>query len=142
MTCYFLPIALTIRPKGISHPVGDLAELAARLFDERDLTPIPRPRIVISDQIAPAARARLADEADIVDVAGTALDLALHAALADADALVVRSETIVDEAALAAAPTAQVVARAGVGVDTIDVVAATRAGVLVLNAQGERRVGR
>ena len=106
---------------------------------QRSVTPIQRSRIVISDQIAPDARARLADDADIVDVAGTDV-AALHAALADADALVVRSETIVDEAAFAAAPRLRVVARAGVGVDNIDVAAATRAGVLVLNAPGANAV--
>jgi D-3-phosphoglycerate dehydrogenase / 2-oxoglutarate reductase len=140
VVCYFLPGSLTIRPKGISHPVRDLAELAARLFDEvRELTPIPRPRIVISDQIDPLARETLASEADIVDVNG--LDIpALHAALEDADALVVRSETRVDDAIFQAAPKLRVVTRAGVGVDTIDVEAATRAGVLVLNAPGANAI--
>ncbi|MDQ3549794.1 MAG: phosphoglycerate dehydrogenase [Chloroflexota bacterium] len=140
VTCYFLPIGLAIRPKGITHQVVDLAEVAARLFDEqRASTPAPRSRIVVSDQIAADARARLADEADIVDVVGTDV-AALHAALAEADALVVRSETIVDAAAIAAAPRLRVVARAGVGVDNIDVAAATRAGVLVLNAPGANAV--
>src|SRR5690606_19221779 len=53
-----------------------------------------------------------------------------------ADALVVRSETQVTAAILAAAPRLRVVARAGVGVDNIDLDAATRAGVVVLNAPG------
>jgi len=140
VTCYFLPGSLTIRPKGIAHPVRDLAELAARLFDEvRELTPVPRPRIVVADQIDATARETLASEADIVDVNG--LDIpALHAALEDADALVVRSETIVDAAIFRVAPKLRVVTRAGVGVDTIDVEAATRAGVLVLNAPGANAV--
>jgi len=140
ITCYFLPIGLAVRPKGISNIAVDLAEVAARLFDEyRAATPAPRSRIVISDQIAADARARLAEAADIVDVLGTDVS-ALHAALADADALVVRSETVVDEAVFAAAPRLRVVARAGVGVDNIDVAAATRSGVLVLNAPGANAV--
>ncbi|MEX2314573.1 MAG: NAD(P)-dependent oxidoreductase, partial [Thermomicrobiales bacterium] len=140
ITCYFLPIGLTVRPKGITHLAVDLAEVAARLFDEQRVAqPAPRSRIVIADQIAADARARLAGEAEIVDVVGTDV-AALHAALADADALVVRSETIVDEAAFAAAPRLRVVTRAGVGVDNIDVAAATRAGVLVLNAPGANAV--
>lgn len=140
ITCFFLPIGLTVRPRGIDHIVADLAEAASRLFDEaRVLTPDELPTIVISDRIADSARARLASGARIVDVPG--LDIpALHAALADADALVVRSETIVDEATLRAAPRLRVVARAGVGVDNIDVEAATRAGVLVLNAPGANAV--
>ncbi|HVC80985.1 MAG TPA: phosphoglycerate dehydrogenase, partial [Chloroflexota bacterium] len=48
-------------------------------------------------------------------------------------AMVVRSATLVTDAVLAASPTLQVVARAGVGVDTIDVDAATRRGILVIN---------
>ncbi|MFD7335494.1 hydroxyacid dehydrogenase [Streptomyces violascens] len=59
---------------------------------------------------------------------------ALHAALRDADALLIRSGTRVDEGALAAAPRLRVVARAGVGLDNVDVAAATRHGVLVANA--------
>ena len=54
-------------------------------------------------------------------------------ALADADGLIVRSETRVDRALLAQGPKLAVVARAGVGVDAIDVDAATDAGVIVLN---------
>jgi hypothetical protein len=54
--------------------------------------------------------------------------------------LVVRSETQVDEEVLQAAPRLRVVARAGVGVDNIDLGAATRAGVLVLNAPGANAV--
>lgn len=138
--CYFLPGGLTVRPRGISHPVADLAEAAARLLDEvRVSTPIARPTIVISDQIAADARERLAAAADIVDVPGTNV-VALLAAVEDADALVVRSETLVDEAVFRAAPNLRVVARAGVGVDNIDVEAATRAGVLVLNAPGANAV--
>ncbi len=57
-------------------------------------------------------------------------------ALAEADGLVVRSETKVDRELLAAGPRLTVVARAGVGVDTIDVVAATEAGIVVLNTPG------
>jgi len=60
----------------------------------------------------------------------------LIAALADADGLIVRSETRVDRELLAAGPRLCVVARAGVGVDAIDVEAATDAGILVLNTPG------
>ena len=54
--------------------------------------------------------------------------------IADVDALVVRSETKVTAEVLAAAPRLRVVGRAGVGIDNIDLEAATRRGVLVLNA--------
>ncbi|MDQ3627584.1 MAG: phosphoglycerate dehydrogenase [Actinomycetota bacterium] len=55
-------------------------------------------------------------------------------ALADVDALLVRSATKVDAEALAAASRLRVVARAGVGLDNVDVRAATQSGVMVVNA--------
>ena len=58
----------------------------------------------------------------------------LASRLADVDALIVRSETKVTAKILDAAPRLAVVGRAGVGVDNIDIEAATRHGVLVLNA--------
>jgi D-3-phosphoglycerate dehydrogenase / 2-oxoglutarate reductase len=98
-----------------------------------------RPVVVISDAIHPAARDRLAASATIVDVDGLNVP-ALLKAVRDADALVVRSETEVSEEVLSAGRNLRVVARAGVGVDNIDVSAATRAGVLVLNAPGANAV--
>lgn len=97
------------------------------------------PRIVIADQIDQAARAHLASAAELIDVDGTDLP-ALLAVLPEADALVVRSETQVTEQVLAAGPRLRVVARAGVGVDNVDLDAATRRGVLVLNAPGANRI--
>jgi len=60
----------------------------------------------------------------------------LAQALREADGLIVRSETRVDRALLAGAQRLSVVARAGVGVDAIDVDAATDAGIIVLNTPG------
>lgn len=57
----------------------------------------------------------------------------LDGALGEARGLIVRSETRVDAALLALAPRLEVVARAGVGVDAIDVDAATAAGIVVVN---------
>ncbi|MGB3329283.1 MAG: phosphoglycerate dehydrogenase [Thermomicrobiales bacterium] len=94
-----------------------------------------RPLIVVSDNIHPVARDELAASADLVDVDGTDIP-ALLEAIAVADALVVRSETQVTADVLAAGRRLRVVARAGVGVDNIDLDAATKAGVLVLNAPG------
>ncbi|MDP8923105.1 MAG: phosphoglycerate dehydrogenase, partial [Chloroflexota bacterium] len=65
---------------------------------------------------------------------------ALRVAIAEADALLVRSETRVTRELLEAAPKLRVVARAGAGVDNIDVDAATERGVLVVNAPGGNTV--
>src|ERR1700686_3898204 len=56
--------------------------------------------------------------------------------LADADALVVRSAVQVTAEVLAKAPKLRIVGRAGVGVDNVDLAAATAAGVLVMNTPG------
>lgn len=97
------------------------------------------PTIVVSDAIHPIARDVLAARSTLVEVDGTET-AALLAALPQADALVVRSETQVTVAVLAAGPRLRVVARAGVGVDNIDLDAATKAGVLVLNAPGANAI--
>ena len=93
------------------------------------------PVIVVSDAIHPIARAELSAAATLIDVDGTNLP-ALLDVMPRADALVVRSETQVTPEVLAHAPRLRVVARAGVGVDNIDLEAATRSGVVVLNAPG------
>ena len=64
----------------------------------------------------------------------------LAADLVDADALLVRSATKVDAALLASAPQLRVVARAGAGVDNVDVVAASARGILVVNAPGANSI--
>lgn len=60
----------------------------------------------------------------------------LLADLKDADALVVRSATKVTRAIIDAAPQLRVIARAGTGVDNVDVTAATARGIVVMNAPG------
>ncbi len=97
-----------------------------------------RPKIVVSDVIDAQAREVLGACGELVDVDGTDV-AALTAAVADADALVVRSETQVTKELMAAAPRLRVVARAGVGIDNVDVEAATEAGIIVLNAPGANR---
>lgn len=93
-----------------------------------------RPRILVADTFAAEGLAILEARAQ-VDVRKGLSEAELIQALRDGGyrAIVVRSETKVTDAVLAASSTLQVVARAGVGVDTIDVDAATRHGVLVLN---------
>ncbi len=94
---------------------------------------MPAPVVLIAEELSPAAIAQLEADFDVRQVDGTDR-AALLAALAAADAIIVRSATQVNAAALAHAPRLQVVARAGVGLDNVDVEAATRAGVMVVNA--------
>jgi D-3-phosphoglycerate dehydrogenase / 2-oxoglutarate reductase len=60
--------------------------------------------------------------------------------LAEADAIIVRSATKVTAALMAAAPRLRVIARAGTGVDNVDVAAATERGIVVMNAPGANSV--
>lgn len=89
-------------------------------------------KILITDGLAPEGVARLRAHADVAVHQGLTPD-DLRAAIADADAVVVRSRTRLDGEMLAHARALRVIARAGVGVDNIDVEAATRRGILVLN---------
>jgi D-3-phosphoglycerate dehydrogenase / 2-oxoglutarate reductase len=95
--------------------------------------PAARPVVLIAEELAPSVLAVLGDAVEVRHVDGTDRP-ALLAALSDAAALLVRSATRVDEQALLAAPRLQVVARAGIGLDNVDVAAATARGVLVVNA--------
>lgn len=96
--------------------------------------------VVVADHVAEAGLRLLRAEPhlELVMVAGRA-DL-LDEALASADALLVRSDTTVTAERIARAPHLRVIGRAGTGVDNIDVDAATRHGVLVLNAPGANTI--
>jgi len=94
---------------------------------------VPAPVVLIAEELSPAAVSQLEADFDVRHVDGTDRG-ALLAALATADAIIVRSATKVDAEALAHAARLRVVARAGVGLDNVDVEAATRAGVMVVNA--------
>jgi D-3-phosphoglycerate dehydrogenase len=91
------------------------------------------PVVLIAEELAPSVLAVLGDGFDVRHVDG-ADRAALLPALADADAVLIRSATQIDEEALAAAPQLKVVARAGIGLDNVDVPAATARGVMVVNA--------
>ncbi len=98
-----------------------------------------RPRVVVADPIAEEGLELLRPHADVRVVAGKG-ESALREALGEAEALLVRSETRVTPALLAAAPRLRVIGRAGAGVDTIDVPAATERGIVVVNAPGGNAV--
>ncbi|MFI6228016.1 phosphoglycerate dehydrogenase [Micromonospora echinospora] len=91
------------------------------------------PVVLIAEELAPAAIEVLAHDFDVRHVDGTDRP-ALLSALAEADAVIVRSATQIDAEAVAAAPRLKVVARAGVGLDNVEVPAATARGVMVVNA--------
>ena len=94
-------------------------------------------RIVISEFMDGAAVADLAARFDVCydkDLVDRPDDLAVE--LSDADALIVRNRTSVDEGLLAVAPRLRVVGRLGVGLDNIDVGACATRGIAVIPATG------
>ncbi|MGQ9887633.1 MAG: hydroxyacid dehydrogenase [Aggregatilineales bacterium] len=90
--------------------------------------------VLISDSVDPAA-VELLRQADgfTVTAPGGMSRAETLAAVAAADALIIRSSTTADAELLAAAPNLKVIARAGVGVDNVDLAAATRQGIVVMN---------
>ncbi|MEU0095211.1 phosphoglycerate dehydrogenase [Kribbella sp. NPDC006257] len=97
------------------------------------MTDAHRPVVLIAEELSPATVEALGPDFEIRHTNGA--DRAeLLPAIADVDAILIRSATKVDAEALAAAKKLKVVARAGVGLDNVDVKAATQAGVMVVNA--------
>lgn len=89
--------------------------------------------ILVCDKVSAAGVQLLRASADVVEAGSLGEDELLQA-LEGCDALLVRSATKVTARVLEGADSLRVVARAGVGVDNIDVQAATRRGVLVVNS--------
>ena len=94
---------------------------------------MPKPVVLIAEELSPATIDALGPDFDVRSVDGTDRP-ALLSALADANAVLIRSATKIDAEAIAAAPVLKVVARAGVGLDNVDIKTATTAGVMVVNA--------
>ncbi|MEO7348740.1 MAG: phosphoglycerate dehydrogenase [Terrimesophilobacter sp.] len=92
-----------------------------------------QPVVIIAEELSPATVDALGPDFDIRMVDGTDR-VALLAALPEAKAILIRSGTQMDAEAIRAAKNLTVIARAGVGLDNVDVKAATEAGVMVVNA--------
>lgn len=92
-----------------------------------------KPVVLLAEELSPATIDALGPDFEIRHCDGA--DRAqLLPALADVEAVLIRSATRMDAEAIAAAPALKVIARAGVGLDNVDVDAATQAGVMVVNA--------
>ena len=92
-----------------------------------------KPVVLIAEELSPATVEALGPDFEIRHCDG-ADRAALLAALPEADAILIRSATQMDPEAIAAGKQLKVIARAGVGLDNVDVKAATQAGVMVVNA--------
>jgi D-3-phosphoglycerate dehydrogenase / 2-oxoglutarate reductase len=94
---------------------------------------VSKPVVLIAEELSPATLDALGPDFEIRRCNGADRNKLLTA-ISDVDAILVRSATKVDLEALEAAKRLTVVARAGVGLDNVDVKAATQLGVMVVNA--------
>lgn len=92
-----------------------------------------KPVVLIADKLAPSTVDALGDAVEVRWVDGPNTP-ELLAAVPEADALLVRSATTVTREVLESAPNLKIVGRAGVGLDNVDIDAATERGVMVVNA--------
>src|SRR6516164_483816 len=99
-------------------------------------------KILVCDPVSPKGIALLQQrpEFDVVVLPKRLTEAELVPMVADVAAMVVRSETKVTRKVIEAAPKLRVIGRAGVGVDNVDVDAATQHGVVVMNTPGGNTV--
>ncbi len=91
------------------------------------------PRVLITDNLSPAGLESLKRAGLEVDVRNGLKPLEVREALKEADGIIIRSATTLTEELLKDQPRLKVIVRAGVGVDNIDLAAATREGIVVMN---------
>ncbi len=123
--------ARDVRPR---EPYGAARAIGTSVALYRALAPAGRMHILIPDDLPPEALDVLSAEGWTTDARTGRSAGQLREDVAIADAIIVRSATTVDDALIAAAPRLRVIARAGVGVDNVDLAAAHRRGVVVMNA--------
>jgi D-3-phosphoglycerate dehydrogenase / 2-oxoglutarate reductase len=97
-------------------------------------------KIIVAEKVAANAVQLLKDEPGWTVVTADQLNGNLASALPDADALIVRSAVNINGEVLRHAGKLRVIGRAGVGVDNIDLEAATKAGIAVMNTPGANAV--
>jgi D-3-phosphoglycerate dehydrogenase len=92
-----------------------------------------KPKILIPEKVSPDGLALLKNQFEVDEKKGLSPE-ELENIIGDYEALIIRSETQVTSKLLAAAKKLKVVARAGVGVDNVDVGSATTHGIIVVNS--------
>ena len=97
-------------------------------------------KIVVADDLPASALDLLRAEGWEIDARTGRAPEALAPDLADADAIVVRSATKITASLINAAPKLRAIARAGTGVDNVDVPTASGRGIVVMNAPGANSV--
>jgi D-3-phosphoglycerate dehydrogenase len=95
---------------------------------------VPKPVVLIAEELSPATVDALGPDFEVRHCDGANRAELLEALGKGVDAVLIRSATKMDTEAIGAAKGLKVIARAGVGLDNVDIPAATTAGVMVVNA--------
>ena len=95
---------------------------------------VAKPVVLIAEELSPATLDALGPDFEVRHCDGANRDELLAALGAGVDAVLIRSATKMDAEAIGAAKGLKVIARAGVGLDNVEIPAATAAGVMVVNA--------
>ncbi|MEY3716106.1 MAG: hypothetical protein RL155_981 [Actinomycetota bacterium] len=104
------------------------------MITRKVLPRVSKPVVLIAEELSPATLDALGPDFEIRNCDGANRAELLPALASGIDAVLIRSATKMDAEAIAAAKGLKVIARAGVGLDNVDIPAATAAGVMVVNA--------
>ena len=104
------------------------------MITRRAQQPVANPIVLIAEELSPATMAALGPDFEVRHCNGADRNELLAALSAGVDAVLIRSATKMDAEAISAAKGLKVIARAGVGLDNVEIPAATAAGVMVVNA--------
>ena len=104
------------------------------MITRKDLLRVAKPIVLIAEELSPATLEALGPDFEVKNCDGADRAQLLAALAEGVDAVLIRSATKMDAEAIAASKGLKVIARAGVGVDNVDIPAATAAGIMVVNA--------
>ena len=104
------------------------------MITKREVPRVAKPVVLIAEELSAATLDALGPDFEVRNCDGANRDELLAALGAGVDAVLIRSATKMDAEAIAGAKGLKVIARAGVGLDNVDIPAATAAGVMVVNA--------
>jgi len=104
------------------------------MITKKDRLRVSKPVVLIAEELSPATLEALGADFEVRKCDGANRAELLPALAAGVDAVLIRSATKMDAEAIASAKGLKVIARAGVGLDNVDIPAATAAGVMVVNA--------
>jgi D-3-phosphoglycerate dehydrogenase len=104
------------------------------MITKREVLRVGKPVVLIAEELSSATLDALGPDFEVRNCDGANRAELLAALGAGVDAVLIRSATKMDSEAIAAAKGLKVIARAGVGLDNVDIPAATAAGVMVVNA--------